>query len=57
MNSQVSGVATLKDEKRRGSSGAKHHVFSVGRAEFEVPEGYAGGEVQVGAKEQDLSGG
>lgn len=38
-------MVILKDEKRRGSFGVKYYVFSVGRVEFEVFEGYVGGEV------------
>lgn len=47
-NSQVSGVASLKDEKRQGSFGAKDHEFSSGHVELEVPVGHTCREVQVG---------
>lgn len=44
-NSQVSGVASLEDEMRQGSFGAKDHEFVVGHAELEVPVGHPCGEV------------
>lgn len=50
-NSQVFGVASLKDEKRQGSFGAKDHEFIVGHVNLEVPVGPTCGEVQVGAEE------
>lgn len=49
-NSQVSGVAALKDEERRGSFGTNDHELSVGRVELEGPVEHARGEVQHGAE-------